>query len=154
MIGREVPPSPVVATHGDVELRFHARELRGERTLAETARLVGMNRDELARIERGETVQIRFETLAKLMSGLRCELTDLIEVVPTAAAEERAPWMGPLAALRAGRVRPGLPGRRDPDAVVEKTLPPGLATAFGEEVSSEGTDELVRRPAFQPAIRG
>ncbi|HAM02630.1 MAG TPA: hypothetical protein DCQ30_10480 [Acidimicrobiaceae bacterium] len=153
MIGREVPSSPVVATHGDVELRFHARELRGERTLAETARLVGMNRDELARIERGETVQIRFETLAKLVSGLRCELSDLIEVVPTAAAKEGAPWLAPLAALRAGRGRPGLPGRHDPDAMVEETLPAGLAATFREDVSGEDADELVRRSAFRPAIR-
>ena len=37
--------------------------------------MVRLNRDELSRIERGETTQIRFETLAKLLAGYRCGLS-------------------------------------------------------------------------------
>lgn len=148
MVRRDFASSPIVAAYGGVELHWHARELRGERTIAEMAREIGMNRDELARIERGETVQIRFETLAKLMSGFGCGLNDLLEAVPITPREESAPWLAPLSALKDGRVLPGVPGRRDPDDALDEPLPPGLASGFGE-APSKG----VRRSAFRPAAQ-
>jgi DNA-binding Xre family transcriptional regulator len=100
--------APTVAQGDRVQLRWHARELRGTRTLAEAARLVGLNRDELGRIERGETRQIRFDTLVKLVEGYRCTLADLIEVVP---ATGPAPlYAGAVAAFAAGGL--GAPRRR------------------------------------------
>ena len=81
---------PVVAADvGNVQIVLHARQLRGERSLREAAALVGLNRDELSRIEKGDTLQIRFETIAKLISGYGCLLEDLIEVksVPQESAK-------------------------------------------------------------------
>ena len=43
--------APVIAEVGDVRLLWHLRELRGARSLREAAELVGMNRDELGRID-------------------------------------------------------------------------------------------------------
>jgi DNA-binding Xre family transcriptional regulator len=145
MVRRDFASSPVVAAYGGIELHWHARELRGERTLADMAREIGMNRDELARIERGETVQIRFETLAKLMSGFGCGISDLLEAVPTTHHEEYAPWLAPLSALKDGRVRHGVPARHDPDDALDEALPPALASGF-REAPSKG----VRRSAFRP----
>lgn len=146
--------TPVVATYGNVRLRWHARQLRGDRTLAEAARTIGVNRDELSRIERGETVQIRFETLAKLLDGYRCDLTDLIEVTAAESAPEAAPWAAPLAALRAGRIRAGAPGRPDPDSLDEEPAVPGVAAAAQ---LTEGEDDRpagwVRRNSFRTAPR-
>lgn len=104
---------PVVASVAGLRLRWHARALRGDRSLAEAARLVRLNRDELSRIERGETTQIRFETLAKLLVGYGCGLDDLLEVEPKDNETVAAPlYTGVLAALgdRSTSVRP--PARR------------------------------------------
>ena len=142
--------NPVVAAYGDIELRCRARELRGDRTLADAARLVSLNRDELARIERGDTVQIRFDTLVKLMNGYGCELSDLLEVVTPDERQVGAPWLAPLTALRAGRVRPGVPSRREPDELVDEILPSGVGSDFAED---DSTDDRVRRSAFRPSAR-
>ena len=48
--------------------------------MSEAADLVGLNKDELRRIEKGETRQIRFETIAKLLSAYNCTLDELLEV--------------------------------------------------------------------------
>lgn len=158
---------PVVARYGDVELRWHARELRGDRTLVQAARELGVNRDELARIERGETVQIRFETLAKLVSGYRCSLSDLLEVTsPVDSTNE--PWAAPLAAILEGRVRAGLPPRPDPDTLEEPVVDGALADAaiwasfvedtddtgdIGDAADNDGVDGgRVRRSPFRPAV--
>jgi DNA-binding Xre family transcriptional regulator len=87
-LGPETPPV-VAANVGDVQIVLHARQLRGGRSLREAAALVGLNRDELSRIEKGNTLQIRFETIAKLLSGYGCLLEDLIEVksVPQESAK-------------------------------------------------------------------
>ena len=82
--------SPVIAAEvGDLQIMLHARALRGGRSLREAAALVGLNRDELSRIEKGNTTQIRFETIAKLLSGYGCSLADLMEAknVPKGKAE-------------------------------------------------------------------
>jgi DNA-binding Xre family transcriptional regulator len=81
LVESELGALPVVAAKvGDVQIVLHARKLRGGRSLREAADLVGLNRDELSRIEKGNTLQIRFETIAKLLSGYGCHLEDLIEV--------------------------------------------------------------------------
>ena len=146
----------MVASWGGVELRWHAAELRGDRSLAQAARELGVNRDELSRIERGETVQIRFETLAKLVSGYHCTLADLLEVA-SPGDPDAAPWSGPLAAIREGRVPAGLPRRPDPETlgdVDEVTVP---ASTRGGDVAAvlgdEGLDDRVRRGAFRPTAR-
>ena len=73
-------PSVVAANVGGLQVVLHARALRGERSLREAAVLVGLNRDELSRIEKGGTTQIRFETIAKILSGYSCSLEELMEV--------------------------------------------------------------------------
>ena len=83
----------------DVEgarLRVRLRELRGERTLTEVAGLIGIRGDELGRIERGETVQIRFSTLLRILTALNCRLDELLEVERSQAPQPRY-----AAALRA-----------------------------------------------------
>ncbi len=84
---------PVVAADvGEVRIVLHARALRGERSLREAAALVGLNRDELSRIEKGGTTQIRFETIAKLLSGYGCSLEELMEVTSVPQENERSPY--------------------------------------------------------------
>lgn len=72
--------APVIAEVEGLKLRWHARELRGSRSLVEAAALVGLNRDELSRIERGETKQIHFRTIAKLLAGYNCSVSELVDV--------------------------------------------------------------------------
>ena len=50
----EVSPV-IVAEAGDLQIMLHARGLRSGRFLLEEAALVGLNRDELSRIEKGNT---------------------------------------------------------------------------------------------------
>ena len=96
-----------------LRLRWHARALRGDRSLAEAARLVHLNRDELSRIERGETTQIRFETLAKLLVGYGCGLDDLLEAEPDQDEVGAAPiYAGILAAISDGSLPIQPPARR------------------------------------------
>lgn len=76
----DLPTSPVIAEVRKIRVRSHARLLRGSRSLSEAADLVGLNKDELRRIEKGETLQIRFETIAKLLSAYNCTLDELLEV--------------------------------------------------------------------------
>lgn len=103
---------PVVAEVEGVRLRLHARRLRGALSLVEAARRAGLNRDELSRLEKGETTQVRFATIAKLLAAYGCSsVDDLVEVerVP----EQRAVplYAGVLAAL-ADRALPASGPRR------------------------------------------
>lgn len=105
-------PVPVIAEVGGVRLLWHARELRGARSLREAALLVGMNRDELGRIERGETKQIHFRTLAKILAAYHCTLDDLVKV-EVAESHGSAPlYAGAVAALAAGTLPGAAPLRR------------------------------------------
>jgi DNA-binding Xre family transcriptional regulator len=91
---------PVVADIDGVRLRLHARRLRGTMTLIEVARRTGLNRDELSRLERGDTMQVRFSTLAKLIAVYECTLDDLVEVE---RPNQQAPlYAAALAALADG----------------------------------------------------
>ena len=104
---------PVVAEFGRVRLRWHARSLRGNRTIAEAARLVGLNRDELSRIERGETKQIQFQTVAKLLAGYQCALGDLFEVEAATQPKTSVPlYIHAVAALANGTIPIKSVGRR------------------------------------------
>lgn len=101
---------PVVADVDGVRLDLHARRLRGEMSLVEAAFRTELNRDELRRLEKGETTQVRFSTLAKLLAAYECALDELIEVerVPVAAPL----YAGALAALADGVLGGSAPGRR------------------------------------------
>lgn len=103
---------PIVAEVAGVRLRWHARKLRGDRSLVDAAALVGLNRDELGRIERGETTQIRFRTLAKLLAGYNCTLTDLVEVELTDDTRPAPLYAGVVAALHDGLILGSAPQRR------------------------------------------
>ena len=102
--------SPIVADVEGVRLLLHARRLRGCMTLVEASRRAGLNRDELSRLEKGETTQVRFSTIAKLLVAYGCSLADLVEVerVPATAPL----YAGALAALEAGVLGGNLSGRR------------------------------------------
>lgn len=102
--------SPIVADVEGVRLLLHARQLRGRMTLVEASRRAGLNRDELSRLEKGETTQVRFSTIAKLLVAYGCSLADLVEVerVPATAPL----YAGALAALEAGVLGGNRPGRR------------------------------------------
>lgn len=102
--------SPIVADVEGVRLLLHARQLRGRMTLVEASRRAGLNRDELSRLEKGETTQVRFSTIAKLLAAYGCSLADLVEVerVPATAPL----YAGALAALEAGVLGGNGPGRR------------------------------------------
>lgn len=108
----EAALAPVLAEIGNVRLRWHARDLRGSRSLREAAELVGMNRDELGRIERGETKQIQFQTLAKFLAAYRCTLDDLFEVEVAEGPSSAPLYAGAVAALAAGTLSAAVPGRR------------------------------------------
>ena len=102
--------SPIVADVEGVRLLLHARQLRGRMTLVEASRRAGLNRDELSRLEKGETTQVRFSTIAKLLAAYGCSLADLVEV-------ERVPatvplYAGALAALEAGELGGNRHGHR------------------------------------------
>ena len=102
--------SPIVADVEGVRLLLHARQLRGRMTLVEASRRAGLNRDELSRLEKGETTQVRFSTIAKLLVAYGCSLADLVVVerVPAAAPL----YAGALAALEAGELGCNRHGRR------------------------------------------
>lgn len=102
MPGPDQAAEPIVAQIGSMRLIVHARRLRGTKTLVQAAQLCGLNRDELSRIERGETKQIRFETLAKILNGYQCTLTDLVEVDTEPEAPVRPLYAGALSALQSG----------------------------------------------------
>ncbi|MHB1711712.1 MAG: helix-turn-helix domain-containing protein, partial [Acidimicrobiales bacterium] len=134
---------PVVAEVGPVRLRWHARSLRGSRTIVDAARLIGINRDELSRIERGETKQIQFQTVAKFLAAYGCALTDLFEVEP--AAPEQAPtplYVHVVKALAHGTL-PLQPVRRR--AVRRAAEPDVTSTADEAAFSPSGPDAPPRR---------
>ncbi|CAN5574917.1 MAG: helix-turn-helix transcriptional regulator [Euzebyaceae bacterium] len=103
------PDAPVLADIDGVHLRWYLRDLRGGRTLTEVAQEVGIRSDELGRIERGETTQIRFTTLLRILKGYRCDISDLFKV-EAAANRPQARYGSALRAYQAGEL--SHPGRR------------------------------------------
>ena len=146
-----------VARERGLALFLHATELRGDLSRAEAARRVGIGSDELAKIERGETTQVRWVTLLKLMSAYGCSLDDLVEVRPAVPVGEVRPAYTPvLDALRAGRLSPGLPPRRytperDTDPATEGAPTPEAAEAFDTSGPKRGRKAPFRSTAKLPA---
>lgn len=87
----------VVARSEMGQLIVRARELRGDRTLTDVARVVGIRQDELGKIERGETTSIRFDTLLRLCAAYRVDVGELLSV-----QQSPAPPAGLLGAVLAG----------------------------------------------------
>ncbi len=134
---------------------LRAREIRGALSLTAAAKRIGIRPDELGRIERGETRQVRWETLLGMAQAYGVEVGDLLV---TAAVESPSPpaYAGVLAALRSGALQPVIPHRfaGDPDVVQAErgevdTVRAG-ATADFTEPAPAGE---VRRSAFRPAGR-
>lgn len=97
--------------------------------LREAAELVGMNRDELGRIERGETKQIHFQTLAKFLAAYRCDIDDLFEVATTPANGPIPLYTGVVAALTAGT----LPAAGTPRRSVRRRTTADVVSASDED---------------------
>ena len=72
----------VVAEVFGERLVIRAKQLRGDRTLSEIAERIGMRQDDLGRIERGETLSIRYETLLKLCTVFKVSPNELFRVEP------------------------------------------------------------------------
>ena len=149
-------PFPQVAAVGDQHLRIRLSEIRGSRTLREFAEEVGIRADEISRIERGETHQVRWETLLKIFIAGRVNIGDLFEMDTTPPQQGEPSWAAPLRALRAGTVKAGLPSR---DLSV-LDLPGSETYAVENELDNasshfEEEDDLsrVRRGPFRPIAR-
>lgn len=132
---------PVVAMEDGVQLRLHARRLRGPQTLVEVARRAGLNRDELSRFERGETTQVRFATIAKLLAVYDCTLDELFKVERDVPSEAAPLYATALAALADGALPAAAPQRR----TVRRSA--GLDVVAAAEESTFGST------AMQPAGR-
>lgn len=102
----EVDTAPTIAEGATLRLRSNVRVLRGDLPLAQAARIVGIERNELRRIENGETSQIRFDTIVKLCGAYRCDIGDLFEVEHTSAATTEPVYAGALMALSKGLIGP------------------------------------------------
>jgi DNA-binding Xre family transcriptional regulator len=129
----------------------------GDMSRAEAARRVGIGSDELAKIERGETTQVRWVTLLKLMRAYGCSLQDLVEVRAMEPVREVRPaYARALEALRAGQLSPGLPPRqytpeRDADAETGETPSPEVAAQFDTPGPKRGRKAPFRPTAKLPA---
>jgi DNA-binding Xre family transcriptional regulator len=149
------PAAASVATRQGRALLLRARELRGELSLAAAARRIGIRPDELGRIERGETRQVRWETLLGMAEAYEVEVGDLL-VTAQAESETEPVYAGLLAAMRSGSIARVIPPRfvGDPDVVrVERgDLAGDRAVAVADFAESIPTAK-VRRSAFRPSGR-
>jgi transcriptional regulator with XRE-family HTH domain len=138
-----------VANDGKHQLVLHLRQLRGRRSLRALAEELSIRADELGRIERGETTQIRWSTLLRIATAAGGHLEGVVRVVPAAGHNEPQPWSAALEAVVDGRVPMGLPPRPDPEYAVADVLSgaDGMLSHFHETDSDSGR---VRRPAFRP----
>lgn len=98
--------SPCVAEGVKSVLVLNLRALRGDLSLAETARRTQLDRDELRRIERGETRGMNFATMMKITEGLGCSLTDLLEIAPRPGGDAPPRYANILAAHARGELAP------------------------------------------------
>lgn len=143
----EVETAPTVAEGASLRIRSNIRVLRGDLPLAAAARIVGIDRNELRRIEKGETGQIRFDTLVKLCEAYHCTIGDLLEVERTEPAGDEPVYAGALAALSKGLIAPAprRAVRRDmtPD-VADPDRAGGLVTEVSSRRRSRGVPTLNR----------
>lgn len=138
-----------VADSGDLHLVLRLRALRGSRTLTALAAEVGIRADELGRIERGETSQVRWATLLRIIVATGGRIDDVLRITRDDESEDTPSWAAPLAALRDGRVTAGLPRRPDPDAIEPFHMPSDEAVR-SRFVETDDADR-VRRSPFRPA---
>ena len=149
------PAAASVATRQGRALLLRARELRGALSLAVAAKRIGIRPDELGKIERGETKQVRWETLLGMAEAYEVEVGDLLVTAQT--APETAPaYAGILAAMRAGGIARVIPPRFVGDPDVARTERADLdrdravtVADFSETVPAAE----VRRSAFRPTRR-
>lgn len=154
----EHPDGATVAARSGRTLLLRARDLRGSLSLAAAAQRIGIRPDELGKIERGETKQVRWETLLGMADAYDVEVGELLVATPQSRVE---PAYAPiLAALRSGQLVATVPPRRfalDPDILLTKRereleleIPPTAeVAAFAEPAPSP----KVRQSAFRPARR-
>lgn len=147
-----------VAARSGRTLLLRARDLRGSLSLAAAARRIGIRPDELGKIERGETKQVRWETLLGMADAYDVEVGELLVAMPPFRVD--AAYAGILDALRSGRLVATVPPRRfvlDPDTLLaERELERGLEAPSPTDVAAfteSGPVPDVKRPAFQPARR-
>jgi DNA-binding Xre family transcriptional regulator len=149
------PVAASVATRQGRALLLRARELRGDLSLAAAAKRIGIRPDELGKIERGETRQVRWETLLGMVEAYEVEVGDLL-VTAQAESETEPVYAGLLAAMRSGSIAGVIPPRfvGDPDVVrAERAdLDHGVADTIADFAESVPTAE-VRRSAFRPTRR-
>ena len=164
----EHPGGATVAARPGRTLLLRARELRGPLSLAAAAKRIGIRPDELGRIERGETKQVRWETLLGMAAAYEVEVGDLLVATSWPGVD---PAYAPiLAALRSGELVATMPPRRfttDPDVLLaERDAERDLETLSATEVAAFAETEgaacaemeparspEIRRPAFQPTRR-
>ena len=152
----EHPDGATVAARSGRTLLLRARDLRGSLSLAAAAQRIGIRPDELGKIERGETKQVRWETLLGMAEAYDVEVGELL--VATSQSRVEPAYAPILAALRSGQLVATVPPRRfalDPDILLaererELEIPPTAeVAAFAEPAPSPE----VRRSAFRPARR-
>lgn len=149
------PAAASVATRHGRALLLRARELRGELSLAAAARRIGIRPDELGKIERGETRQVRWETLLGMAEAYEVEVGDLL-VTAQAESEAEPAYAGILAAMRSGSMARVIPPRfvGDPDAARAERgdLDRDRGVTIADFAEPVPTAE-VRRSAFRPTGR-
>lgn len=125
---------PTVAEGASLRIRSKIRRLRGDLPLAAAARAIGIDRNELRRVEKGETRQIRFDTLVKLCETYRCNIGDLLQIEPAEATEAGPVYAGALMSYSKGLIGPAprRAVRRDASLDVAE---PDRAGEFAAEVS-------------------
>ena len=149
------PAAASVATRQGRALLLRARELRGELSLAAAAKRIGIRPDELGKIERGETRQVRWETLLGMAEAYGVEVGDLL-VTAQVDSDTQPVYAGLLAAIRSGSVARIVPPRfvGDPDVARAERgdLDHDRAVTIADFAESVPTAE-VRRSAFRPTGR-
>jgi DNA-binding Xre family transcriptional regulator len=146
-----------VAEEGDCTLFVRARELRGSRSLKNMAAAIGIRPDELSRIERGETRQIRFVTILSMLRAFHCSADDLLVI--EGKPRTTPLYNGVMQALKDGRLKPGVPARYSDDVdrtialfdEIEASVDDGEVEMFAEEPVKP---EVTRGPFRPTAARG
>lgn len=107
--------------------------------------MVGIRADELSRIERGQTKQVRWDTLLRLLAAYECQPDELLEVRTDPVPSSDSPRAVMLAAIHSG-LRAPVPHRTF--VVRDDVLEPNDA------VSDELAEQVERGPVrrkFVPA---
>ena len=127
----DVEIAPTVAEGTSLRIWSRIRVLRGDVPLAAAARNVGIDRNELRCIEKGEIGQIGFATLVKLCEAYHCTIGDLVE--PAKDSEAEPVYAGALAAFSKGLIGPARrrASRRDVSLDVAETDRVGILVAEG-----------------------